>query len=157
MGDKIWRIRPARDGDLDCLTKLLTVLFAIEADFAIDEERQRRGLRLMLAAPQACVLVAEAQGSVIGMATGQLTISTAEGGPALLVEDVVVKKAWRGRGIGRGLLRGIGEWAASRGAQRLQLLADCNNVAGMDFYRQLGWQTTALICLRQRVPPCCGS
>lgn len=148
--NKIWRIRPAQPGDLGRLSKLLTVLFAIEADFQIDEERQQRGLQLMLAAPQACVLVAEAKGAIIGMATGQLTISTAEGEPALLVEDVVVEEVWRGRGIGRKLLAELGEWAVVQGAGRLQLLADRNNKAGLAFYRKLGWRSTELICLRTR-------
>jgi GNAT superfamily N-acetyltransferase len=147
-----WHIRTADPADLDRLTELLGELFAIEADFASDAARQRRGLRLMLAAPQACVLVAEADGMVIGLATGQLTISTAEGGPALLVEDVMVASDWRGRGIGRRLIAELGRWAVGRDAHRLQLLADRNNAAGLDFYRKIGWQSTELICLRRREP-----
>lgn len=93
-------IRPATMADLDGLTALLQILFAIEADFAGDEARQRRGLAMLLASPSAAIMVAEAGGQVIGMATGQTTISTAEGGFALLVEDVVVEAAWRGQGLG---------------------------------------------------------
>lgn len=144
-------IRPGVMADLDRLTALLQVLFAIEADFACDEARQRRGLALMLASPATCVLVAEADGQVIGMATGQTTISTAEGGPALLVEDVVVEADWRGKGLGRRLMSALGEWANARGIGRLQLLADRNNQPALDFYQRIGWQTTELICLRQRL------
>lgn len=147
-----WSIRPATVSDLEHLTVMLAELFAIEADFQVDPARQRRGLELLLAEPRACVLVAESAGTVIGMASGQLTISTAEGGPALLVEDVVVAAAWRGRGIGRGLLGDLGEWARGHGAHRLQLLADRDNSTGLAFYRKLGWKTTRLICLRQRTP-----
>lgn len=147
-----WHIRPASPADLDRLTELLGELFAIEADFRIDAERQRRGLQLLLAAPQAIVLVAEAEGIVIGLATGQLTISTAEGGLALLVEDVLVASDWRGRGIGRCLIAELGRWAGGRDAHRLQLLADRNNSGGLDFYRKIGWQATELICLRRREP-----
>lgn len=143
-----WRLRPARPADLDRLAALLGKLFAIEADFQIDVAIQHCGLRLLLETPRACILVAEADEKVVGMVTGQLTISTAEGGPALLVEDLVIDEHWRGRGIGRGLLAGLGEWAAARGARRLQLLADRNNKAGLDFYGKLGWRTTELICLR---------
>ena len=142
------KIRPARAADLDSLIALLEVLFTIETDFVFDKARQRRGLRLLLDNPRACILVAEAEGTAIGMATGQLTISTAEGSPALLIEDLVVNGPWRDRGIGRKLLVELGEWAAAHGARRLQLLADRNNSAGLGFYRKLGWQTTELICLR---------
>ena len=147
-----WHIRPARPEDLDRLTTLLGELFALETDFQIDATRQRRGLRLMLEAPQACVLVAQTAGRGVGLATGQLTISTVEGGLALLVEDVLVEAAWRGKGIGRRLLDGLADWAVAHGAHRLQLLADRNNETGLDFYRKLGWQVTALICLRSRRP-----
>jgi GNAT superfamily N-acetyltransferase len=67
------------------------------------------------------------------------------------VEDVVVEAAWRGQGLGRRLLAALADWAGEQGISRLQLLADRNNQPALDFYRQLGWQTTALICLRQRL------
>lgn len=143
-------IRPAADADLDHLVALLKVLFAIEEDFEFDEALQHRGLEMMLANPQGCVLVAEERGRVIGMCTGQLTISTAEGGVVALVEDVVVDPACQGRGTGRRLLEALGEWAAIRGATRLQLLADRDNQPALDFYAKLGWQGTKLICLRKK-------
>lgn len=102
----------------------------------------------MLANERGCVLVAEAEGQVVGMCTGQLLVSTAEGGLSLLVEDVVVDQQWRRRGVGRLLMTAISDWAKAKKVSRLQLLADRNNEAGLDFYRSLGWQTTALICLR---------
>ena len=143
-------IRPARPEDLDGLVDLLGILFGIEADFDCDAARQRRGLAMLLAHEAAVLLVAEAAGQVIGMCSGQLTISTAEGGFALLVEDVVVAGPWQGKGVGRELLAALEQWGASRKIGRLQLLADRNNAAALEFYRKLGWQSTELIC--QRIP-----
>ncbi|HCC54994.1 MAG TPA: GNAT family N-acetyltransferase [Desulfobulbaceae bacterium] len=143
-------IRPARPADLEALVGLLRLLFAIEADFDFDPARQRQGLAMLLANDGAVVLVAEAAGRVVGMCSGQLTISTAEGGFALLVEDMVVAEAWQGRGLGRELLTVLEQWAAARKIERLQLLADRNNTAALEFYRKLGWQPTELICLRRR-------
>ena len=145
-------IRPARLADLDALVDLLGLLFSIEADFDFDPIRQRQGLLLMLDHNGAIVLVAEAKGEVIGMCSGQLTISTAEGGPALLVEDVVVALSWQGQGIGRTLMAALEQWAGNRKARRLQLLADGNNQGALEFYKKNGWQATELICLRRRLP-----
>ncbi len=142
-------IRRARAADLADLTALLQILFGIEEDFSFDETRQRQGLMLMLENEQGVVLVAENSGKVIGMCTGQLLISTAEGGPAVLVEDVVVLPAWQDRGVGRLLMRSIADWAAGKKAARLQLLADRNNQAALSFYDKIGWQMTDLICLRK--------
>jgi GNAT superfamily N-acetyltransferase len=144
-------IRPARPDDLDPLVDLLRMLFAIEADFDFDAARQRQGLAMLLAHETAVILVAEAAGRVIGMCSGQLTISTAEGGFALLVEDVVVAGPWQGKGVGRELLAALEQWATARKIARLQLLADRNNGAALEFYRKLGWQPTELICQRRRL------
>lgn len=145
-------IRPARSADIDALVALLGILFAIEADFEFDAGRQRQGLAMMLGQENAVVLVAEAESLVIGMCSGQLTISTAEGGVALLVEDVVVAEAWQGRGYGRKLMQAMAQWAGSKKVERLQLLADRNNQAALKFYETMGWQATELICLRKRLP-----
>jgi len=148
MANERVKIRSAEAADLASLVSLLAALFAIEEDFAFDEPKQRRGLALMLENERGCVLVAEAEGRVVGMCTGQLLVSTAEGGLSLLVEDVVVQEQWRGRGVGRLLIDAISDWARVNKVSRLQLLADRNNIPALDFYRSLGWHTTELICLR---------
>jgi GNAT superfamily N-acetyltransferase len=141
-------IRPARLADLESLVELLQMLFKLEQDFEGNPSRQQQGLRMMLDNPNGCVMVAQGDGQVIGMCSGQLLISTAEGGPALLVEDVVVREPWRGRGVGRLLMEAISAWAKDKKVNRLQLLADRNNTPALEFYRCLGWQGTELICLR---------
>lgn len=142
-------LRPARAGDLSDLTALLQLLFAIEKDFHGDAALQREGLRMILNCDRCCLMVAENNGRVVGMCSGQLTISTAEGGPALLIEDVIVAPDCRHQGIGRRLIDAVAGWAGERGVQRLQLLADTSNSTALLFYRQLGWKTTRLICLRK--------
>jgi GNAT superfamily N-acetyltransferase len=146
-------IRHARYEDLDALVNLLGELFSIEADFKVDEVRQRRGLKLFLdgCGKHRCILVAEDKGRVIGLCTAQMLISTAEGGPAALVEDMVVAGPWRRKGVGRALMEEIQSWARRRGATRLQLLADRTNDDALAFYTGIGWLPTQLICLRRRV------
>ena len=130
------------------MTWLLARLFSLEEDFAIDPAKQEQGLRLMLDNPSGRLWVAQAQGRVVGMVSAQRLISTAEGGPAILVEDLVVEDSWQGRGLGRALLEAVEEWAGQQGARRLQLLADAGNRPALEFYLHLGWQGTRLVCLR---------
>lgn len=144
------RVRPATEADLPGLVGLLQVLFAVEPDFRPDPERQGRGLAAMLSdAERRLVLVAEGDGRVVGMATGQLVISTAEGGAACLVEDLVVAEGWRCRGIGGRLLDEVASWATARGAARLQLVADRENEAALRFYDRRGWRRTRLVALHR--------
>ncbi len=144
-------VRAARLDDLEPMVDLLRLLFTIEEDFNVDATRQRQGLALLLREARACVLIAEAEGRVVGMCTGQLVISTAEGGPSLLVEDVVIATDHRGKGLGRELMAAMARWAGAQGATRMQLLADRNNLPALHFYERLGWRTTALICLRRHL------
>ena len=136
--------------DLESMVELLGELFRLEADFAANPKAQRRGLSLMLRPdPARVVLVAEEHGEAVGMATAQMVISTAEGAPSALVEDVVVRPGCRGRGLGRALLDGIAGWAARRGAPRMHLLCDRDNAPALDFYAACGWSPTRLVCIRR--------
>lgn len=142
-------IRAAALPDLDVLVTLLGELFSMEADFTPDPERQRRGLALLLEGHRnRHVVVAERGGRVVGMATVQVLVSTAEGSPVGLVEDVVVAREARGTGVGRALLSALVEWSAERGLARLQLLADRDNAPALAFYDREGWRETRLVCRR---------
>lgn len=144
-------IRFAEERDVDTLVNLLSILFSLEEDFTVDPGKQQRGVRLMLASKQAVILVAEKDGTVVGMCSGQLLISTAEGAPVALVEDVVVFPEYRNTGVGSRLVAAVIGWANQHGGCRLQLLADRNNLDGLEFYHANGWQSTQLICLRKTI------
>jgi GNAT superfamily N-acetyltransferase len=145
------KLRPAERADIESLLYLLDALFTIEQDFVPDRNRQRRGLEKLLEATGAYAVVAEYEGEVVGMATIQTLISTAEGGPAGVIEDLVVSEAYRGRGIGQAIMNHLLYWAEQRGLSRLQLLADQDNRFALEFYRRQGWSTTRLIALRKNL------
>ncbi|MGD8478116.1 MAG: GNAT family N-acetyltransferase [Burkholderiales bacterium] len=144
------KIEKARDADIPALLSLLQALFAIEKDFEADADRQRRGLQALINASgeQAVLLVARVEDSVVGMASVQLAISTAQGAPSAWIEDVIVSERHRGKGIGRALLHAVVGWASDQGATRAQLLADRDNAAALSFYARCGLQPTNLIALR---------
>jgi GNAT superfamily N-acetyltransferase len=146
-------VRAARTEDLPALVALLAELFALEPEFPVDAARQRRGLELLLEDRlRRTVIVAEAGGVILGMVTGQLVVSTAEGAALVWVEDMVVTSSARRGGVGRRLLRAVEEWGKGRGATRLSLLADRENAAALAFYAARGWSGTRMVCLRRRAP-----
>ncbi|MDD5319632.1 MAG: GNAT family N-acetyltransferase [Methylococcales bacterium] len=144
-------IRTAKPSDIAQLVRLLKELFTIETDFVFDPDKQACGLSLLLESVKDCILVAESlnENKVLGMCTVQTLISTAEGGPVGLLEDLIVTADFRHQGIGEKLLAEAIYWAECQGLKRLQLLADKNNLAALNFYQKLGWQSTQLVCLRK--------
>jgi ribosomal protein S18 acetylase RimI-like enzyme len=148
-------VRPARITDLPALVELLCQLFSIETDFEVRPARHARGLRLLLGAVRrgrAYVAVAETRGEIVGMATVQIVVSTAEGARSGWIEDVVVREDLRGAGIGTSLMADIADWARANGLARLQLLTDRRNRLALAFYDRLAFQATHMICLRTRCP-----
>lgn len=144
-------IRKALFTDLDDLVNLLQLLFSIETDFTGDPDSQGRDLQMLLEHADTIIMVAEVENKVIGMCTGQILISAAEGGLSLLVEDVVVAISWQLKGGGSQLLTGLEKWAATKNVSRFQLLADSTNNAGLTFYSKQDWKPTQLICLRKTI------
>jgi len=144
-------IRTAKLSDVLQLVALLKDLFAIEADFDFDQDKQALGLQLLLKSDQACILVAASRDDkkILGMCSIQILISTAEGGEVGLIEDLIVNAAFRNQGIGAKLLAEAVHWSERRGLKRLQLLADKNNSPALEFYEKQGWQSTQLVCLKR--------
>jgi GNAT superfamily N-acetyltransferase len=143
--------RRAGAADIPQMCALLSELFSLESDFSPDRHKQARGLNLLLddAGGSSAVFVAEKDGEIIGMCSVQVLISTAEGGPVGLVEDVIVRREYRGRGIGSRLLSEITAWCNARNISRLQLLADVDNARAKKFYAGSGWTCTRLLCMRR--------
>ncbi len=144
-------IRQAKAGDIPRMCDLLSDLFSLESDFSPDSEKQGRGLGLLLddRSGSSAVFVAEKDGEVIGMCSVQVLVSTAEGAHVGLLEDLIVRSDYRGRGIGTRLLSGIFAWCAARSISRLQLLRDIDNLKALEFYTGNGWSETRLACMRR--------
>jgi ribosomal protein S18 acetylase RimI-like enzyme len=148
MKMKQFNIRVAQKNDISAMVELLGELFAIEIDFYIDANKQRRGLELLLESNQAVVFVVELDKQVIGMCSVQLLISTAQGSKVGLIEDVIISENYQKQGVGKQLLETIEHWAISENLTRLQLLADKTNQQALNFYQKNSWQSTQLIALR---------
>src|SRR3954466_10591874 len=99
-------VEPATAEDLDELSDLLGELFSEESDFRPNKDKQLRGLRLIFEQPnRGRVFVLRADGAIVGMINLLFTISTAEGGFVILLEDLVVHQKHQGKGYGARLLQ----------------------------------------------------
>ena len=146
-------IENAKAGDIEALVQLLNILFSIEQDFSPNEAAQRTGLKLLLDNPdQGQIFVARHRAAgVVGMVSAQLVVSTAMGAPSAWIEDMVIREQFRCQGVGKALLEKALEWAKAKGAKRVQLVADADNAAALDFYKHLDWQPTRLYAWKKLI------
>jgi GNAT superfamily N-acetyltransferase len=146
------KISFATPDDLPHLADLLAELFTLESDFQPERDKQINGLRLILDNPAlGRLFVLRIGAKVAGMANALITISTAEGGRVLLLEDVIVSRAHRGGGLGRQLIEHVLDWARGQGMTRVTLLADRDNHFALDFYRKLGFENSNMTVLRKEL------
>src|ERR1700722_3344742 len=135
--------------DLPQLTDLLFDLFTIEADFKPDRAKQMRGLQLLLEQPnRGRIFVLRQNGVILGMINLLFTISTAEGGFVILLEDVIVQREQRGRGIGDQLLKHAIEYAKEKNFLRITLLTDRLNDDSQRFFTRHGFFASKMIPMR---------
>ena len=141
-------VRPARLEDVAGLIPLLEQLRE-GATRGVPWERAseahaRATFERILGDPGRAFLVAEAAGDVIG--TADLVIVpnlTHAARPIAYVENVVVDRAHRGRGVGAALMAACESRARDAGAYKLQLLSNADRHAAHRFYAALGYVESA--------------
>ncbi len=93
--------------------------------------------------------VAEMDGDIVAMALFYPRYSTWKG-PTIHLEDLIVKKAYRGKNIGSALFKEVIQYGADQGVKRIEwVVLDWNDPA-IDFYEKRGakvlrdWDTAQL-------------
>ncbi len=143
------RIEQATIEDLPHLTELLTELFTLEGDFVPDSTRQMRGLRMLLEQPsRGRIFVLKQNGMILGMLNLLFTISTAEGGSVIILEDLIIRADYRGHGLGSRLLDYALDYARKKDFKRITLLTDRLNAEAQRFYKRHGFFESAMLPMR---------
>ena len=132
-------IRPATADDcgliLDFIRELALYEKAPEAVVATEAQLREHGFG---ANPRFEAIIAELGGEPAGMALFHSRFSTWLGHPTLFLEDIFVREAARGHGIGRRLMARLATIALERGWDRVDFhVLDWNPARG--FYQKLGF------------------
>jgi len=142
------KIEPATLDDLSKLAELLMDLFSQEEDFTPNREKQLRGLRLILEQPsRGRIFVLRNEHKIVGMINLLITISTAEGGFVLLLEDLVIHREHRGQGYGSQLIAYALDFARKKNFLRITLLTDRPSNSRL-FYLKHGFVESDMIPMR---------
>ena len=132
-------VRPAEPADVPVLLGLVRELAAYEREpDAVETTEPMLRDALFGDSPAASCHVAVLDGEVVGFALWYVTFSTWKGRPGLWLEDLFVRPAARGSGLGRALLQELASVCVSRGYPRLEWWVLDWNEPAIGFYRALG-------------------
>ncbi len=132
-------LRPATPGDVPAIAQLIRELAAYErepqAAVASEADLLRDGFG---AAPRYSCVMALWDGEVAGFAFYFHNYSTWQGRWGLYLEDLFVRPALRGKGIGKALLVELARTAVREGCGRFQWQVLDWNEPALQFYEKLG-------------------
>lgn len=132
-------IRPAAPADLPLIAQLIRDLAEYEKlahEVRFDEAVL--GQKLFGARPYAEVAIGELDGEPQGFALFFHNFSTFEGRPGIYLEDLFVRPAARGSGLGKALLSHLAALALERDCARLEWSVLDWNEPAIGFYKKLG-------------------
>ena len=143
------RYREAGPADIPAVLGLLREIMAHHGVPAPAEAALQAVVQQALDSPGHTFLVAEEAGEVVALCALLFSLSTWSAGPVCELQDMVVRRDKRGRGLGRGLLAAAADRARARGCRRMFLTAETFNLPAHAFYRACGLQEKAVLYFEQ--------
>lgn len=132
-------VRPARREDVPLILALIRELAEYERlSHEVIATEERLAGDLFGDTPRAEVLIGEWNGAAVGFALFFHNYSTFLARPGIYLEDLYVRPAARGHGLGRRLLAEIARLAVARGCGRFEWAVLDWNEPAIRFYRALG-------------------
>ncbi|MDQ2778556.1 MAG: GNAT family N-acetyltransferase [Pseudomonadota bacterium] len=132
-------LRPATPADVDDIVAMIRELAVFEKlEHMVVLTPQMLSAQLFGARPAAEVVMAELDRVVQGFALYFHNFSTFRGQPGLYLEDLYVRPAARGCGLGRAVLSHLGALAVERGCGRFEWSVLDWNEGAICFYEKMG-------------------
>ena len=133
------QIQPATEADVPLILTLIKALAEYERlghEVVATEAMVRESF--FGATPHAQAVIARMGGDAVGFAIWFSTYSTFLSRPGIYLEDLFVLPAWRGKGVGKALLRHLARIAVDRGCGRIEWSVLDWNETAVRFYRSIG-------------------
>ena len=135
-------VRPAAATDVTTLLELFGELAEYEhLEHELKATEVQLGEALFGERPVAEALIAERDGEALGYALFFPTFSSFLASTGVWLEDLFVRPACRGEGVGKALLEAVAGLVRERGGERLEWAALDWNELALGFYRRIGATT----------------
>jgi diamine N-acetyltransferase len=132
-------IRPARPNDAALIFALVRELADYERlAHEVDATQDQISAALFGDQPKLFCDIASWQGEPVGFAIWFFNFSTFRGRHGLYLEDIFVRPAFRGKGIGKALMRHLARHCVDKGLARFEWTVLDWNKPSIEFYRSIG-------------------
>jgi GNAT superfamily N-acetyltransferase len=132
-------IRPARPGEASLVFQFVRELAEYEKlEHEVEATEAMIDTALFGEQPRVFCDIAEWDGEPVGFAVWFLNFSTFSGRPGIYLEDIFVRPAFRGRGVGKALMVHLARKCVENGWARLQWSVLDWNTPSIEFYKSLG-------------------
>ena len=140
------RVRPATAADVDAICRIYNQgiedrVATLETELRTPEERRRW---LAARGPRHPVIVAETEDDT-AVGWGSLNAFNARAAYRFVGDfSIYVERGWRGKGVGRVMLKRLIELGRQHGYHKMVLSAFPTNAGGMALYTKLGFRTVGI-------------
>lgn len=138
----MFQIRPCRLEDFDVLRGLLRQLWP---DESLEVDSLRAVFARGVAAESQAYFCVVAGGCVVGFGSITLKNNLWQAGYLAHVDELVVDRGHRGKGVGSQLLKHLIEFARQRGCRRIELDSAFHRKEAHEFYQRHGFENRALL------------
>ena len=133
-------IREARESDLLTIRKLtLELIEAMGNTEGIDIKLIAENCQNLLSEANSHILVAEIEGVVAGFLNFTTRKTILHRGLSGLIDEIIIAKSYRGKGIGKQLLSSAIEKSRQLGCCEVEVSTEETNIKAREFYRQCGF------------------
>jgi ribosomal protein S18 acetylase RimI-like enzyme len=139
-------VREARESDLPAIKSLLAELIdALDDTEGIDIHVASENCSSLLKTAGSDFLVAEVEGTPIGFINFTVRQTVLHGSPSGLIDELVVAKEHRGKGIGERLVLATIEECKQLGCCEVEVSTEKTNVKARKFYRKCGFDERGML------------
>jgi len=133
-------IRKAKASDLLTIEKLMFELIEAMGDTeGIDIRLIAENCRNLLSKANSYILVAEIEGIIVGFVNFTIRKTILHRGLSGLIDELIIAKSYRGKGVGKQLLSSAIEKSRQLGCCEVEVSTEKTNIKAREFYRQCGF------------------
>jgi GNAT superfamily N-acetyltransferase len=140
------RVRKATESDLPVIGKLLAELIqAMDNTEGIDIGIAVKTCQRLLNDANSHFLVAELEGTPVGFINFTVRQTVLHRSPSAMIDELVVTKEYRRKGIGKQLVLAAIEKCRKLGCCEVEVSTEQTNVKAREFYRKCGFDKTEIL------------